>query len=332
MGAALRLRTRIERIAMPQSRIRRYLKHGTLPQLSMFEAVARHGSFTRAAEELFVAQPTVSVQIRKLSETVGAPLFEQIGKKIHLTEAGQQLKTACAELFGTLARLEDTLDNLRGLKAGKLCLAVSTTGKYFVPRLLGEFVKSNPGVEVSLQIHHRDTLVDRLTDNKDDLYIFANPPTDQEIVTQTILPNPMVAYARADHPLARQKKIPFARLAEEPFLMREPGSGTRMVAQELFARHGLQPKVRMELSTNEAIKQAILAGLGVSILSHYTLGLDVDQPGLVTLDVEDLPVERFWHFVYPVGKQPSVAALAFMEFVRKEAKNLVLDHVGATHA
>ena len=317
---------------MPRSKIRRYLKHGMLPQLCVFEAVARHGSFTRAAEELFVAQSTVSVQIRKLTETIGAPLFEQIGKKIHVTESGRQLKAACDDIFGTLASLEDALNDLRGLKTGRLRLAVSTTGKYFVPRLLGEFVKLNPGIEVSLQIHHRDTLIERLAENQDDLYIFANPPTDQEIVSQTILANPLVAYARADHPLARERRIPFARFAKEPFLIREPGSGTRMVAQELFAKYGVEPRVRMELSTNEAIKQAILAGLGVSILSQYTLGLDVEQAGLVTLDVEGLPVERFWHFVYPVGKQPSMIALAFMEFVRREAKNLVLDHIGRAHA
>lgn len=312
---------------MPQSKIRRYLKHGTLPQLSVFESVARHGSFTRAAEELYMAQPTVSVQMRKLTETVGLPLFEQIGKKIYLTDAGRELQAVCRDMFQTLGRAEDTFGNLRGLKAGRLRLAVSTTGKYFAPRLLAEFVKHNPGIEVSLQIHHRETLIDRFAANEDDLYIFANPPTDQEIVTQTILPNPMVVYARADHPLAGHRKIPFKRLAEEPFLIREPGSGTRMVAQAAFESRGLEPAVRMELSTNEAIKQAILAGLGISILSRYTLGLDTEQKELCTLDVEGFPIQLNWQFVYPVGKQLPVTAQAFMEFVRKEAKQLVLEHL-----
>lgn len=312
---------------MPQSKIRRYLKHGTLPQLSVFESVSRHGSFTRAAEELYMAQPTVSVQMRKLTETIGLPLFEQIGKKIYLTDAGRELQAVCRDMFQTLGRAEDTFSNLRGLKAGRLRLAVSTTGKYFAPRLLAEFVKHNPGIEVSLQIHHRETLIDRFAANEDDLYIFANPPTDQEIVTQTILPNPMVVYARADHPLAGQRKIPFKRLAEEPFLIREPGSGTRMVAQAAFESRGLEPAVRMELSTNEAIKQAILAGLGISILSRYTLGLDTEQKELCTLDVEGFPIQLNWQFVYPVGKQLPVTAQAFMEFVRKEAKQLVLEHL-----
>ena len=288
---------------MPRTKIRRYLKHGTLPQISVFEAVARLGSYTKAAEELYMAQPTVSVQMKKLSETVGVPLVEQIGKRVHLTEAGRAVHAASNNLFATLAELETQLANIRGMTTGRLQLAVSTTGKYFAPRVLAEFVKQHPGVEVSLQIHNRATLQERMAQNLDDLYIFASHPGDSDVVTQTILPNPMVPYAPADHPLAKEKNIPFARFAEEPFLMREAGSGTRMLAREIFAEHGLEPKVRMELSTNEAIKQAIIAGLGVSIMSRYTLGLDVTHEQLAVLDVEGFPVERSWVFAYPVGKQ-----------------------------
>ncbi|UCF75110.1 MAG: LysR family transcriptional regulator [Betaproteobacteria bacterium] len=312
---------------MPQSKIRRYLKHGTLTQLSVFEAVARLGNYTRAAEELYLAQPTVSVQIKKLTETVGVQLLEQIGKSVHLTEAGRELHRACHEIFQQLIDVEDRLADIRGLKSGRLRLAVSTTGKYFAPRLLAAFVHEHPGIEVSLQIHHRETLIERMAANADDLYIFANPPTTKEVVTQAILPNPMTVFARADHPLAGERRIPFSRFAEEPFLMREPGSGTRMVAQQVFARHGIAPKVRMELSTNEAIKQAVLAGLGVSIMSRYTLGLDTEQNDLATLDVEGFPLEGQWYLVYPAGKQPSAVTEAFMAFARKEAKELVLDHL-----
>jgi DNA-binding transcriptional LysR family regulator len=312
---------------MPQSKIRRYLKHGTLPQLSVFEAVARLGSFSRAAEELYMAQPTVSVQIKKLAESVGLPLFEQVGRKIHLTDAGRLLYAGCEEMFAALSRVEDSFADLRGMKSGRLRLAVSTTGKYFAPRMLAAFVQKHPGVEVALQIHNRQTLIERLSRNADDLYIFANPPQDIDVVTEMILPNPMVAYARADHPLARERRIPFARFAAEPFLIREPGSGTRMIAQELFDRHGVKPNIRMELGSNEAIKQAILAGLGVSIMSRYTLGLDVENDRLATLDVKGLPIEGHWYFVYPVGKQPTLVAQSFMEFVRKQGKHLVLDHL-----
>ena len=313
---------------MPHSNIRRLLRHGMLPQLAVFEAAARLGSFTRAGESLHMAQPTVSTQIKKLSETLGLPLFEQVGKRIHLTAGGRALYAGCQELFTTLSRIENTLSDLRGLESGRLKLAVSTTGKYFAPRLLASFMDRYPGVDVSLQIHNRQGLIDRLARNEDDLYIFANPPVDHEVVRQPILENPLVVFARADHPLVGRKRIPIEVLAEEPFLMREAGSGTRMVAWEAFALKGYEPKVRMELSTNEAVRQAILAGLGISILSRYTLGLDSENPQLAVLDVEGLPIERPWQFVYPVGKQISPTARAFMDLVRAEAKTLVQDHLG----
>ena len=269
----------------------------------------------------------MSVQIKKLTETVGLPLFEQVGKRVYLTENGRHLYAACQQVFQTLSHLEDTFSDLRGLQSGRLQLAVITTGEYFAPRMLAAFVQQHSGVEVSLQIHNRQTLIERLASNEDDLYIFASPPQEPEVVTQMILPNPLVVFARGDHPLAKERNIPFERFAQEPFLIREPGSGTRMVVQQLFDQHGLKPWIRMELSTNEAIKQAILAGLGVSILSRYTLGLDVEQTQLVTLNVEGFPLEHHWYFVYPSGKQLSLVAKTFMDFVRIEAKQLVYDHL-----
>lgn len=312
---------------MVQKKIRRYLKHGTLPQLSVFEAVARLGSFTKAGEELYMAQPTVSVQMKKLAETVGLPLIEQIGKSMHLTEAGQIVHAACNNIFATLAEVERKLDDLRGPGTGRLQLAVSTPGKYFAPRVLAAFVKEHPNVEVSLQIHNSNALLERMSRNMDDLYIFASPPQEQNLVTQVILPNPMVPYAHADHPLAREKKIPFERFAAEPFLIREAGSCTRAIARKAFADRNCELKARMELSTNEAIKQAIIAGLGVSIMSQYTLGLDVSHEQLAVLDVEGFPIERNWVFAYPVGKQLPVVAQCFMDFTRKVAKTLVFDHL-----
>ncbi len=219
------------------------------------------------------------------------------------------------------------LDNLRGMKSGRPQLAVSTTGKYFAPRILAGFVKLHPDIEVSLQIHNRATLIERMSQNMDDLYIFANPPEEIEAVTQVILPNPMVAYAYADHHLVKQRKIPFSRFSSEPFLIREAGSGTRMIASKIFQDNGYTPKIRMELSTNEAIKQAIIAGLGVSIMSRYTLGLDMSHEKLAVLDVEGLPIERNWVFAYPVGKQLSIIAQGFMDFTRKTAKTLIFDHL-----
>ncbi len=310
---------------MPQPNIRRYLKHGMLPQLRVFEASARLGCFARAAEELHLAQPTVSVQIKKLSETVGFPLFEQVGKRIYLTDAGQRVYAGCHGVFGALSSLEDRLTEMRGLDSGHLQFAVTSTAKYFAPRLLGAFIQRYPGVEASLQIHNRSALIERLRNNEDDLYMFADPPDQQEVMVQAILSNPLVVFARSDHPMAGEKDIALARLANEPFLIREPGSGTRMATLKLFKQQGLTPKIRMELSTNEAIREAILAGLGVSILSRYTFGLEPEQTKLVCLDVEGFPLESHWHFVYPVGKHLSMAARAFMDFARVEAKNLVLN-------
>ena len=310
---------------MPQPNIRRYLKHGILPQLRVFEASARLGCFARAAEELHLAQPTVSVQIKKLSETVGFPLFEQVGKRIYLTDAGQRVYAGCHGVFGALSSLEDRLTEMRGLDSGHLQFAVTSTAKYFAPRLLGAFIQRYPGVEASLQIHNRSALIERLRNNEDDLYMFADPPDQQEVMVQAILSNPLVVFARSDHPMAGEKDVALARLANEPFLIRERGSGTRMATLKLFKQQGLTPKIRMELSTNEAIREAILAGLGVSILSRYTFGLEPEQTKLVCLDVEGFPLESHWHFVYPVGKHLSMAARAFMDFARVEAKNLVLN-------
>jgi LysR family transcriptional regulator, low CO2-responsive transcriptional regulator len=308
---------------MPQANIGRYLKHGTLPQLRVFEASARLGSFARAAQELHVAPATASVQIKKLTETIGLPLFEQVGKHIYLTHAGQRLYTSCSDLFQSLSLLEESLVGMRGLTCGRLRLAVTSTARFFAPRLLGAFVERYPGIDPVLYVHNRDGLLERLERNADDLYIFAYPPRDSTIMTQVILPNPLVVFARWDHPLAGVNDIPFARLAQEPLLMREPGSGTRMVTLELFARHRLAPKTKMELGSDDAIREAILAGAGVGILSRYMLGQEPQEARLVCLDVEDFPLESYWHFVYPVGKQLSPAARAFMDFTRETAKGLM---------
>ena len=314
---------------MPQANIRRYLKHGTLPQLCVFEASARLGNFSLAAQELHMAQPTASVQIKKLTETVGLPLFEQVGRRVYLTDAGQRLYAGCHDVFRALSTLEETLNGLRAMESGHLRLAVCTTGKYFAPRMLGAFIGRYPGVEASLAIHNRKTLIDRLANNEDDLYVFASPLEREDVVTQALLPNPLVVFARDDHPLAGTQRISFERIAAEPFLMREPGSGTRLLATKLFEQRGLTPKVSMELSDDAAIKEAILAGLGVAIMSRFTLGLEAESARLVCLDVDGFPLENHWQFAYPVGKQLSAAARAFMDFARLEAKGLVMQGIAS---
>ena len=310
---------------MPQPPdIRRYLKHGTLPQMRAFEACARLLSVTRAAEELHMAQATASVQIRKLSETIGLPLFEQVGKRIQLTEAGEKVYAGCSEVFRAFCAMEQSLAAMRGVVSGRLRIAVPETASTFVSRLLAAFAERHAGVETSLQVHDRLTLIERLKNDEDDLYMFVEPPGG-EVVAQAVVPNPLVVLASTEHPLARESNIPFARIAGEPFLMREPGSGTRMITLRLFARHGLAPTIRMELGSDEAIREAIVAGLGLSILPRYAIGLGPMLTDLVCLDVEGFPLEAHWHFVYPVGRRLAAPARVFMDFARVEARSLFRD-------
>lgn len=313
---------------MSRSSITRYLRHGTLPQLHLFESAARHGSVTRAAEELHLSQPAASVQLRKLSETVGVPLFEQVGKRLYLTDAGRRLQASCLELFGVLSTLEESLAALRALDTGRLRLAVSTSGMCFAPRLLGAFAGRHPGVATSMQAHNRQSLVRRLADNEDDLYLFADAPPMADVVAQELLPNPLVVLARDDHPLARERNVTLERLAAEPFVIREEGSGTRRVTMRLFGERGLTPRIRMELDTNEAIREAILAGLGVAILPRHTFGLDPESSRYVHLDVDGFPIDNHWYFAYPAGKRLTAAARAFLDFARAEAKGLARESLG----
>lgn len=304
---------------MPQSKIRRYLRHGTFPQLSVFEAVARHGSFTRAAEELYMAQPTVSVQIKKLTETIGLPVLEQVGKSVRLTPVGRELQATCSEIFAAMTRFEQKVADMRGMHTGELHIAVSTVAKYFASRSLAEFLKVHPGIDAKMYVGHRQSLMNRLSENADDLYLMMSPPSNDEVVSIRLMSNPIMVFAHADHPLAEGKNIPFARLASEPLLVREPGSGTRMTVDRLFRDNNVTPNIRMELTSDEAIRETMRAGLGVSILSRDAIGTDLG-PGITTLDVEGFPVESHWHLLYPVGKQLSFVAQTFLEFMRKQVQ------------
>jgi DNA-binding transcriptional LysR family regulator len=303
--------------------IGRYLRHGTLPQLRVFEASVRLGCFARAAEELHMAPPTVTAQIHKLTETVGAPLFEQVGRRIYPTDTGRRLYASCDDVFRALASFEETLGELRGLGTGRLCIAASTTARHFLPRMLGAFVQRHPAIETCLQIHNRAGLLERLARNEDDIYLFADAPAGRELMLQTVLANPLVVFAPAGHPLAGRIGVPLARIAGEPFLLREPGSGTRDAALEVFAGRGLAPRIRMELGSNEAIREAILAGAGIAVLPRHLLGVQPEPPGLVCLDVEGFPRESVWQFAWPIGKRLPAAARAFLDFTRANTEVLL---------
>lgn len=291
----------------------------TFRQLEIFEAIARLGSFTRASEELFLTQPTVSMQMKKLSEMIGVPLIEQVGKKIYLTEDGQELAQATREIFGIMDRFMMSAAERQGLKQGQLRLMAITTASYFAPRLLGEFAKLYPGIEVSLRVTNKEQVLASIANNLDDLYLLGQPPEDMEIESTPIMDNPIIVLAAPDHPLAKEKNISLERLAQEPWLMREKGSGTRNAIERRFAEFGIMVRPRLELGSNEAIKQAILTGLGISALSRDTLTLN--QPGqFAILDVQGFPILRHWYAIYPAGRQLSVAARAFLDYLLERPK------------
>ncbi len=298
------------------------MRHATFRQLKVFETIARHLSFTRAAEELFLTQPTVSMQIKQLTDIVGLPLLEQIGKRIHLTDAGRELYTTCQEIFGSLERFEMTIADHKGLKKGRLRLAVITTAKYFAPRVLGPFCQRYPGIDISLKVTNRERVLERLSENMDDLYILGQPPGNLGTNFQPFMENPLVMVARADHPLAKRKNIPLQRIAEEPFIMREPGSGIRQATQQLFEDNGISLRVRMELGSNEAIKQGIAGGLGIAALSVHTLALDWTSGEFAILDVEGFPILRHWYIAYPGDKKLSVVAQAFYDYLLNEGRQV----------
>ena len=298
------------------------VKHITLHQLEVFEALARSGSFTRAAEELFLTQPTVSQQIKQLTKAVGLPLFEVVGKRLYLTDAGKEILTVSQDITERLSQMEMTLADIKGLKQGNLRLAVTTTAKYFVPRLLGAFRQSYPGIKIFLKVTNRQRLLERLAENRDDLYILGQLPSNLDINLCPFLENPLVAIAPHNHPLAQEKNIPLQRLAEEPFIMRESGSGTRMAVENFFAQNKATLKVEMEIGSNEAIKHAIVGGLGVSVLSRYVLALEGANGPLSILDVEGLPLQLHWYIVYSASKQLSIVARTFLEYLLDEGKRL----------
>lgn len=287
----------------------------TFRQLKVFEAVARHLSFTRAAEELHLSQPAVSMQVKQMENTVGLPLFEQTGKRIHLTEAGELMQHYSRVIAEDLLEAEQALEELKGIEGGRLQISVASTVNYFATRLLSEFCGRHPGVRVVLDVSNRESLLQQLEENTTDIVLMGKPPDTLEVSAEAFMDNPLVVIAPADHPLAKRRKIPLARLREETFLMREHGSGTRIAMERFFADQGLAPSSSIEMTSNEAIKQSVQAGLGLGIVSVHTVELELEVNRLVILNVESFPIMRRWYLVHRKGKRLSAAATAFKEFV-----------------
>lgn len=293
--------------------------HTTLHQLKVFETTAHLGSFTKAAEKLEITQPTVSSQVKQLSKAIGLPLFEQIGKQLYLTETGKELLLTCEEVFSHLDNFEMKVADFKGTKEGKLCLAVITTAKYFIPRLLGSFCQLYPDIDVSLQVVNHQQIQERMLTNQDDLYVLSQPPPEIELKCQPFLENPLVVIANKNHPLANRQQIPIEDLELYPFILREIGSGTRKIVQQFFQANKLNIKVRLELGSNEAIKQAILGDLGISVLSKHTLTSDHNED-LVILDVQNFPLIQHWYICYLEGKKLSVIAETFFDFLLDQCR------------
>jgi LysR family transcriptional regulator, low CO2-responsive transcriptional regulator len=297
------------------------LIQATLHQLKVFETTARHGSFTKAAQELLITQPTVSTQIRQLTKAVGLPLFEQIGKRLYLTEAGNELYATCQGIFEKLDNFEMKIANFKGTKAGKLKLSVVTTAKYFIPRMLGTFSSDHQGIDISLQVNNHEQLQKRMLENLDDLYILSHLPSEIELNNYPFLENPLVVIAHKDHPLVASKNIPISALNNESFIMRESGSGTRMAVQDLFVQHDVNVHVRLELGSNEAIKQAVAGGLGLSVLSKHTLTPSCEDVAI--LDIEHFPIQCRWYVAHLAGKELSVLAQSFLDYLLQQNPPLV---------
>ena len=299
------------------------IQHVSLRQLRVFEAAAALRSFSRAAETLHMTQPGVSMHIKELETEVGLPLFERVGKKLFVTEAGQELLMRAREIIRALKDAEEAFDALRGLRRGRINIAVVSTAKYFAPRLLAQFSRDYPQLEIRLAVNNRHSVIEQLGSNEVDLAIMGRAPESLDAVAEPFAQNPHVIIAAPDHPLAARRRIPESAVAAESFIVRERGSGTRVAMQEFFDERRLACKVSMEMASNETIKQAVMAGMGLSFISRHTIELELATARLIALDVRGLPVIRHWYVAHLAKKRLSPTAAAFKQFVLTRGRELL---------
>ncbi len=299
--------------------------HLTLQQLRLFESVVRHGSYTRAAEEMHLTQPAVSIQVRRLEDQAGTPLLEQVGKKIFPTTAGKVVFEAAGDVLRRLAALDTDMEILKGEVRGPLQLSVVTTGKYFMPHLLGHFLQQYPGVEPHLKFTNRARVVERLMHNEDDFVVMGQIPEDDRLVSYPFLENILGFVAPPDHPLVGRSKLSLAEVMQDRFITREPGSGTRLVVERVLDEQGITAEPYMELGSSEAIKQAVLAGIGIAVISLHSVRLEQSAGKLAILDVEGFPIKRRWYAVHLKGKRLSLVARTFLDFILAESHRVLAD-------
>ena len=302
---------------------------GTIRQLEILLCVYDLGSIKLASEQLHLTQPTVSMQLKKLSEAIGTPLYDRQGKSRRFTDAGEAVVATAREVLDSFSRLEMELSDLRGLKAGTLNLAVVTTSKYFIPHLLGPFCKRYPDVDINFKVGNRQNIIERLQSGHDDFYVFSHPPEDGDFEVTEFLPNPMVAIAPVDHPLVGKSRIDIAEIANEPFLMREHGSGSRHAIEQHLRRLGASVSVRMTIESNEAIKHAVMSGLGISIVSAHTLTFG-GSAGLAELDIKQLPIDSRWYLVRQRERRLSLIARTFLNYLQTEGQESMISELRRT--
>jgi DNA-binding transcriptional LysR family regulator len=294
----------------------------------VFEAVARHLNHSRAAEELRLSQPGVSIHVKQLEAHAGLPLFEQLGKKIYLTSAGHEMLHYSRAIIQQFKEAEDALAALKGIRGGRLNIAVISAGDYFFPGLLAEFCRRHEGVTVKLTVNNREEIVHQLAENTTDLSVLLRPPENPEMVAEAFAPQPHVIIAAPGHSLARRRHISLQALTGEAFIVREQGSDTRLAMEELLAECRVRFNVTMEIKSTETIKQAVIAGMGISFLSAHTIGSELELGRLCVLDVEGFPVMRKWHIVHHRNKRLPPVAVAFKEFLLQEGAALIERLVG----
>ncbi|KFB66416.1 LysR family transcriptional regulator [Candidatus Accumulibacter vicinus] len=291
------------------------MRSATIRQLQIFSVAASHLSFARAAEKLHLTHAAISLQIKQLEEVSGTLLFERIGKRVFLTEAGEILLSHTRQILQSLKEADEALLALKGLKGGRIAVAVTSTAEYFAPELLAEFRKTQADVRIRMLIDNRDTVSRLLAGNEVDLAIMGRPPDELDAVAVAFAPHPLVIIASAAHPLSRLPSVAVEDLVDEMLIVRESGSGTRSAMEEFFLERSVKPRIGMEMGSNEAIKQAVVAGLGISFISQHTLGLELKAERLSILKVEGTPVMRRWHIVRHKSKHLTPALAAFWDFV-----------------
>ena len=304
------------------------MKNATLRQLKVFEAVARHRSFSRAAEELHLTQPAVSTQVSKLVEHVGLPLYEQLGKKIHLTPAGVQMLQSSREIIQKFQEAEESMAQFKGVSGGRLNVSVISAGDYFFPRLLVEFAQRHAGVTLNFGVCNREELLTQLKENVTDLAVMVRPPGDSDTVAEPFAPHPYVIVAAPNHPLARTARIAASRIAREPFVVREKGSDTWNSMVEGFGEHLPRLNIAMEIRSTETIKQAVMAGMGVSFLSAHTISRELQSGALAVLDVQGFPLMLNWYVVHRNGKRLPPVAQTFKNFLLSDGARLIDQALG----